>query len=92
MVILIIPGGVMSAAYGAIAMKICQCIRERHQVFNLCRVLQKVDYLSILNDFMFSQIFVQRTEKVIVVWRSFNTLKVQDEDVVDKWSLFGGGR
>ena len=35
MVILVIPGGVMSAAYGAIARKICQCIKERHQLIGV---------------------------------------------------------
>jgi hypothetical protein len=34
LIILVIPGGIMSAAYGAIATKICQCIRERNQVIN----------------------------------------------------------
>jgi len=32
LIILIIPGGVMSAAYGAIAHKICQCMQERRHL------------------------------------------------------------
>ena len=32
LIILVIPGGIMSAAYGAIARKICQCIKERPQL------------------------------------------------------------
>ncbi len=40
LIILIIPGGVMSAAYGAIARKICQCMQERRHLlgttFNEC--------------------------------------------------------
>ncbi len=29
-IILILPGGLMTAAYGAIAVKICQCMKERN--------------------------------------------------------------
>ena len=29
-IILILPGGLMTAAYGAIAFKICQCMKERN--------------------------------------------------------------
>ena len=32
LVILVIPGGIMSAAYGAIAHKICECIEERKKL------------------------------------------------------------
>ena len=32
LVILVIPGGVMSAAYGAIARRICQCMKERKKL------------------------------------------------------------
>jgi len=45
LIILIIPGAVMSAAYGAIARKICECMQERRQLLgttcNECKEREK---------------------------------------------------
>ena len=34
-IILVIPGGIMVAAYGAIAIKLCKCLKERENLSEL---------------------------------------------------------